>query len=250
MKKTRINNGLLLTIVVALGIVLLFGCTNSGNSNLTGNVNSNQDNVKQQYFSFLEKYISDKHNYVAEYEVVDNSPPQPEQYWTPNGTIYAQKFTPIMKLNAMTVFFLSDQTKFDIRTDMRITTNLTNANHESETLTTQSFVLSDYNKSYMCTKGKCVEQKINSPLVMPTREQATAALKDQNITIELMPKIAELPLDATCYQIVQTKMINCYLDDGVLAYMGNDTAHIKIKNIQRDVLTDVNFALPSIPTQS
>jgi hypothetical protein len=222
--------------------VVLFGCTTTG-----GQVAPDQ--VKQKYFSFVEKYVSSNHNYVADYDVVDNST-QPEQYWAPNGSINYQKFTPVMKLDKMTVFFLSNEIKFDIRTDVTILTNLTNPEHTTETLAMQNFILSDYNKSFVCSKDKCVEQKMNSPLVMPTKEQAMATLNDQNITITLLPKIAELPADSTCFQLVESKMINCYLDDGILAYMGNETAHIKLKTLQRDILTDNNFALPHIPSQN
>jgi len=222
---------------------ILFGCTNGGGGQTV------PDQVKQKYLSFVEKYISGNHNYVVDYEVIDNST-QPEQYWAPSGSINYQKFTPVMKLNKMTVFFLSNETKFNIRTDVTILTNLTNPEHTTENLTMQNFILSDYNKSFVCSKDKCVEQKMNSPLVLPTKEQAMATLNDQNITITLLPKIAVLPTDATCFQIVEPKMINCYLDDGVLAYIGNDTAHIKLKTIQRDVLTDLNFALPYIPTSN
>ncbi len=230
-----------LTLILLL-LFFIFGCTTVGSA---------QNNAKQQYFSFMEKYILDKHNYIAEYEVVDNSPPQKEVTWFPyNGSMYTETFTPLTKLNGMTVFFLNDGTKFNIRMDINVLTNLQNPEHKTEILSMQNFILSDYNKSFVCALGKCVEQKMNSSIALPSKEEGQAMLNDQNMLVELLPKIIELPSDATCFQLVKSKLIQCFLADGVLAYLGDDTAHIKLKTIQRDVLTDMSFALPSIPTKS
>ncbi len=232
-KKLLISKLFIVGILTILFLTL--GCT------------STQDNNKQQYFSYLEKYFLDNHNYFAEYEAVDNSLPNKEIIWFNSGI--QNSFSPITKISDMNVFFLSDKTKFNIKMDFNLLTNLTNESHTIESIPLQFFSLSDYNKSFTCTKERCVEQKLNNLLTLPTKEQVMAELKDTNLRIEILQKSAELPSDATCFQVVESKLIQCFLADGVLAYMGTETMYIKLKNIQRDVVTVDNFTIPYIPSE-
>jgi hypothetical protein len=172
--------------------------------------------------------------------------PEKEISWVNSGV--SESFTPKTTFSNMLISFLSDQSKFNLKVDFNLTTNLTNEKHTFETIPIQSFVLSDYNKSFVCTGGRCGEQEPLGAVQLPTKAQVISELSDNNFTVELLLDFTEAPLNTTCFRIIESKMINCFYDDGILAYIGDDSIHIKVKDIQKDVLTDANFILPHIPT--
>jgi len=226
---------LILITCVVLVALLFFGCTTS-----------NQEQSKQQYFSFLEKYISTNHNYFAVYELIDNRPPEKAINWVNSGV--PQSLIPSTKFSDMLISFLSDETKFNIKIDFNLITNLTNEMHNLETIPVQDFILSDYNKSFVCAEARCGEQKPLGSILLPTKEQVIAEFSDNNFTVEILPNFPESPSDSTCFKIVESNLVNCFFDDGIISYIGDDAIYMKLKDIQRDSLTDANFILPYIPT--
>jgi len=205
-----------LIILLIFSIVLFLGC-----------VTNTQDQAKQQYISLSQKSILDPHNYYAQYEYVTANP---------NETA---------KIDQMNLFVLSDMNKLDMKLEFSASMAIS-----KDPINTQIFFLSEFNKSYICLNGKCTEApSTQNSNPFPTKEQLEKTITDANLTIKLMPKVADFPEEASCFEVVGQNMVNCYLNDGVIAYFGgtDGKGYMKLKTIQRNILTDNNFLLPSVP---
>ncbi|MCX6803721.1 MAG: hypothetical protein NTY48_04080 [Candidatus Diapherotrites archaeon] len=236
----KINPKLLIILaLILLTLILLlfiFGYNNT----------ESKKDTATRYLASVEQYFFGSHNYVADYDIITT----PEL-----GK---------MKVSAYKMYFLSDKNKTIIRTDI---TFILDSKAPSITDSIQDYYIADRNynfnplddyngtskyPSFTCQSrlygADCII-KYTKGMYFPNLEESSKRLLSAPIeTITPTPNSYVLSFDANCFKIEERKEIICFLSDGVIAYLENNytdySTKIKLKTIQRDVVTDENVTVP------